>query len=308
MTAEGMDAEAAFVVDLGEHAAITCEKLADVKYWVPAWDHCVPCYEGEQLTITSITLIILFVYALIAMRLSTLTGDISHLTLLSTGRSSSICSPLSSFSRVTVRLGLSLSHTSTTPRPPCSEDGQRKTWWTMAEGDMALEGLETVEELDEGGGRLAIPSGRESACVQQSVQANPLRSPERGPFLPVPLPWWWDRGEGTDSCPPRGAIVRLPPASSWRERPRAADFSSARSSRGSLALSSVQGDMCRTSSPPPWTSRPRAHCDACLTASPADDRDERGSGDPRGRSPPASCGHDTARRAGSRLPTQGAKA
>ena len=76
---EGEDAALVVELDRGHDA---CTKLTDIKYWVPAWDDCVPCYEGKQMMIASITIVILAFYYVISMRLSTLTNDVSRLELL----------------------------------------------------------------------------------------------------------------------------------------------------------------------------------------------------------------------------------
>ena len=71
-------------IDLGglRLGAETCERLPDVKYWVVAWEHCMPCFEGTQLVVSSLAGLAIATFLLIALRLSTLFQDVSLLDLI----------------------------------------------------------------------------------------------------------------------------------------------------------------------------------------------------------------------------------
>ena len=83
-SAASAEEAAMLIIDLGglRLGAETCERLPDVKYWVVAWEHCMPCFEGTQLVVSSLAGLAIATFLLIALRLSTLFQDVSLLDLI----------------------------------------------------------------------------------------------------------------------------------------------------------------------------------------------------------------------------------
>ena len=72
---------AGLLLDIGGEAH-SCDRSADVKYWVVAWEACLPCFEGIQLLVASISALVVALYVIVALRLSTVFQDVSLLDLI----------------------------------------------------------------------------------------------------------------------------------------------------------------------------------------------------------------------------------